>query len=178
MLFHAIARAKEALTVDDVIVASPHELPELPIGIRGYVHEGSESDVLGRYYACLKKYPAAYIVRLTSDCPLLDPGMIDTIVSWTTHLKADYGSNLLPSTFPDGLDVEVISARLLEYLHENATEPSDREHVTIRLRRDPVLQDQFSIFNLASITDYSGIKLSVDTKEDLERVRAWESTNA
>lgn len=178
MLFHAIARAKEAELVDDVLVASPHVLPDLPVGIREFVFNGDESDVLGRYHACLEANPAAYIVRLTSDCPLLDPGMIDTIVAWTLSSKADYGSNLLPATFPDGFDVEVISSKLLQWLHENATDPADREHVTWRLRRDPKLQSELKIFNLSGLLDYSDIKLSVDTKEDLERVREWESSNA
>lgn len=172
MLFHTISRAKEASLIDDVIVICPEELPDVPTGIDQFIFSGDESDVLGRYHAALKRYPCDYIVRLTSDCPLLDPNLIDLAVH--SAMDHDYCSNVLVPTFPDGLDVEVISADTIKMLHRDADKPYDREHVTTMIRNNSYIQRDMDLVSIESEKDYSYIKISVDTAEDLDRVREYE----
>ena len=111
--------------------------------------EGSEEDVLDRYYQCAKKYEADTIVRITADCPLLHSFMIDNAIQTYILWKTPY----IFYCALDGFDVEVFSFRLLEEAFQNAADPYDREHVTSYMKK---------------VT-----KLSVDTPEDLERVKQW-----
>lgn len=172
MLWHTVSRAKECKLLDDVIVVSPQALPELPENVKGFVFDGDEQDVLGRYVAALKAYPCDYVVRLTSDCPLLDPHLIDYVISQS--LEADYGTNVLPCTFPDGLDTEVISADTLKVLDKFAIKLFDREHVTTYIRNDPYVQSGLKIVSIQNMDDLSYVKISVDTQEDLDYVRKIE----
>ena len=166
--------------MDDVIVLSPEPLPDLPTGTREFVaSKVDEGDVLGRFAACIEANPCDYVVRLTSDCPLLDPHLIEYVVAVGVLNNADYCSNVLDASFPDGVDVELISAKVLTSLNESINSDHEREHVTAFLRR-PEWRSHPS-FNLVSIVndeDLSKVKLSIDTEADLERVRKLEGVRA
>jgi len=146
MLQHCIDGVRMALWVDDVVVASPHYIPE---NFNAHRFIGSENDVLDRYYKCAKEFSGDVIVRITSDCPFIDPDVIDEAIEF--FLRTDYGfARFAPI---DGLDVEVFSFKMLEEAWKKATDPYDREHVTPYMIRKT--------------------KLSVDTAKDLEKARRW-----
>lgn len=132
---------------------------------------GSESDVLSRYYLALTRLKPDYIVRVTGDCPLIPPYLISKMVKLTLLNKYDYLSNVEPEarTAIDGFDCEVISSKALEWLNETATEKYDREHVTPLIRTSP--PSWASRAQVISNLNFSDVKLSVDTQEDLDRVR-------
>jgi spore coat polysaccharide biosynthesis protein SpsF (cytidylyltransferase family) len=171
MLYHVIDKVKKARSVDDVVICSPHELDDVPEGVRVFVWGDDEADVLSRYYRCMQEYPADYVLRITSDCPFLDPHLIDFIVQTGVSEGADYCSNVLSNTFPDGVDCELISKGLLSYLHATMNSEYSREHVTIGLRDSKKIRGLFKCISIESLQNFSGIKWSVDTEEDLERVR-------
>ena len=152
-------RVRKANYIDDIIVAAPH-----PINCSATVNIGSEDDVLERYYFCAKENFADVIVRITSDCPLVEPFLIDLCVFNILNYNLDYVACIEPY-YPDGLDVEVFTMNTLERAYNKARKQSDREHVTPFMRRD----------KLSSMYIISGgfgkEKVSIDTKEDLERVR-------
>jgi glutamate-1-semialdehyde aminotransferase/spore coat polysaccharide biosynthesis protein SpsF (cytidylyltransferase family) len=124
---------------------------------------GSENDVLSRFYHAAKKYRGINIVRITADCPLIDPKIVDDVISGFFLNNADYSSNINPPTFPDGLDVEVFKFRVLKEAYINAQKSTEREHVT------PFIIDnkKFKKFNLKNSIDYSKLRLTLDEKEDL-----------
>jgi spore coat polysaccharide biosynthesis protein SpsF (cytidylyltransferase family) len=132
---------------------------------------GSEHDVLSRYVTAGRLTGAHFIARLTGDCPLIPPGIISKQINIARMNNYDYLDNCHPHfrTTPDGYDVEVMSARMLAWLCENAESADDREHVTILLRRQ---SPEWARMNTTvSDVDMSQMKLSVDTPEDLEIVR-------
>lgn len=134
--------------------------------------EGPEHDVLTRYKRLLDFTKADYVVRLTGDCPLLPPPVITKAINVAVMNYCDYVSNVdsrLRLSF-DGMDCEVMSAGLLEYMDENATSVEDREHVTT-FARSSLLPNTFKTGHIVGHVDLSGLKLSVDTEEDLEAVR-------
>lgn len=162
-----------------VAVLTPEGDPIVEVfGNRCDIVEGPEQDVLTRYRMALDRYESDYVVRITGDCPMIPPYVISRIVSLAAQHSYDYISNVDERfrTSLDGIDCEVISARLLKELHERAVSPSDREHVTTMARRDPPLWAKFGA--VVNHFDQAHIKLSVDTPEDLERVRdAYESAS-
>lgn len=133
--------------------------------------EGSEDDVLSRYVAMQYSTSADYIVRITGDCPLIQPHVITKHINVATSYEFDYLSNVDEEcrTSPDGWDCEVMSARFLDYISKNVKEKSDREHVTTFGRREP--PSWAKVGQVIGYLDMSDLKLSVDTPEDLERVR-------
>lgn len=172
MIYHVISRANEANLVNDVIVLSPDMLPDLPEGTKEFVlFNHDEKDVLTRYAKCLELNPCDYVVRLTADCPMLDPRLIDFVVDTAVHFNADYCSNVIEPTFPDGVDVEVIKAPVLKILSETVSDPRLREHVTLALREAGQYQKGLNLVSIVNDSDFSSQKISVDTEEDLKRVR-------
>lgn len=137
-----------------------------------YSLEGEVEDVLSRYVQLQKTTNADYIVRITGDCPLIPPFLISKAITLATKNKYDYCSNVHENvrTSIDGFDVEVISKRALEWADKNAKSKAQREHVTLILRSAEI-PPIFSIGHIQGNIDLSNIKLSVDTKEDLENVR-------
>lgn len=134
--------------------------------------EGDEDDVLSRYKAMADYFEAHYIVRVTGDCPLIPPPVIAKCVNVAVKNSLDYVSNVderLRVSF-DGMDCEVMSRGLLEYINVNASEARDREHVTTFIRK-PTFPKEFLIAHVVGYVDLAGLKLSVDTEEDLDRVR-------
>lgn len=130
---------------------------------------GPELDVLTRFAMALAHHPADEVVRLTADCPLTDPALVAAAIALRRSTTADYAGNTPIRTFPDGLDVEVLSAAALQAAHLEATEPLDREHVTRFVLRQP---ERFRIANLRSPQLLAAERWTIDTPEDLDRVRA------
>jgi len=137
------------------------------------VIEGPEEDVLKRYLIAQKKSRADYMVRITSDCPLIPPFLISKHIVNAIKYDYDYISNVKEETrtAPDGYDCEVIGAKILNWADENATSKEDREHVTTFIRREPPRWAKLA--NCIGYTDESHLKLSVDTQEDLDFVRTY-----
>lgn len=135
------------------------------------VVEGPEFDVLTRYEIAQDKFNPDYICRITGDCPLIPPYIINKHISLAVMNQYDYVSNVDENCrlSLDGIDCEVFSKKMLEWLGENATSSSDREHVTILARKSPPNWAKMGF--TASFFDQSQLKLSVDTYEDLENVR-------
>lgn len=129
---------------------------------------GSLNDVLDRFVCAARPYAPDVIVRLTGDCPLADPSLIDDIVMRFVESDLDYLSNCVPATFPDGLDVEVMRFRDIEIAAREAVLPSHREHVTPFIRKQP---ERFRVGNYSSEIDRSFMRWTVDEPEDFEFVR-------
>jgi spore coat polysaccharide biosynthesis protein SpsF len=136
-----------------------------------FIFEGPEDDVLARYMMAASRFNSDYICRVTGDCPLIPSYLISKMIKLAVVNGYDYVSNVDPEfrTYADGHDCEVISMRLLEHIHKTATLPAEREHVTLMARTNP--PEWASLGLMTGHVDHSGIKLSVDTPADLERVR-------
>lgn len=178
MLWHVVRRTKLARCIDEIVVATSHSKNDDPIehfcraeGIPCY--RGSEHDVLDRYYRAAKEFNADLILRVTADCPLIDPLIIEKIAADFQRARQDsgceYASNTLRYTYPDGMDAELFSMAALERAWEEAKKPSEREHVTPYLR----LSHQFKTKSVENAQDLSpkNYHWSVDRKEDLDFVR-------
>lgn len=126
---------------------------------------GSELDVLDRYYQCALCIGANNIVRVTADCPFIDPSVVDQVVDLYERSQAMYASNIEPETFPDGLDVEVFSFEALEWAWRESSMASDREHVTQFIRRHP---DWFSRSNLESPVKLDHLRWTLDEPADYQ----------
>lgn len=173
MLLRVIRRAKQASSVDLVaIITSTHEdddAIEILCKEKGIsCFRGSLDDVLDRYYQAAIYFQADIVVRLTADCPLLDPKIIDKVVQ-TFHQGAfDYVSNTLECTYPDGLDTEIFRFEALEKAWKEARLQSEREHVTPYIFKRPEL---FQLGSVKQEEDLSALRWTVDTPPDLEFVR-------
>lgn len=171
MLELMIERLKRSKTVDRIIIAttdSPEDKKVADLAEKAGVdfYRGSENDVLDRYYQAAKRFGASdIIVRLTGDCPLIDPAVLDEAVDFykKNKRKFDYVSNVHPPTFPDGMDVEVFSFESLEKAWSSAKLPSEREHVSAYMANHPEI---FRIGNLSYKKDLSDMRLTVDNEED------------
>jgi spore coat polysaccharide biosynthesis protein SpsF len=158
---HAIVIATTINATDNAIVALCERLGVI-------CHRGSEHDVLARYADAARAVHASVVVRITSDCPLIDPALIDEAIARFEQGDVDYVSNMLPPTWPYGMAVEVFSAQALAEACAEATQPAEREHVTPFIYAHP---ERFRLHNLASPTDLSGQRWTVDTLEDYELVK-------
>jgi len=176
MLWHVFDRLSRCDTVCKRVLATTTAkkddvLQEFAERQNVHFFRGSEEDVLSRYYEAAKEFNAQHVVRLTSDCPLIDPKIVDTVISEHLESKADYTSNCtIKRTFPRGLDTEVFTFNALERAFKEAKEPPQREHVT------PYIWENSEKFKLHSVEALPALRrpdlrLTVDTKEDLELVR-------
>jgi len=174
MLWHIVNRARQAKLLNEVIVATSEGASDDPIASfceqeNVLYYRGSEDDVLDRYYQAAKRSEADVIVRVTGDCPLVDPALIDDLVNFFLEGgDYDYASNIAPPTFPDGLDVEVFSFTALERAWIESKLISEREHVTPYIRNNPKV---FRIGNVINDEDLSAMRWTVDEPADLEFVR-------
>lgn len=132
------------------------------------VVRGPEADVLGRFAAVIERYQPDVLVRLTGDCPLTDPRIVERVVSEHLAQDADYTSNVFPRSYPKGLDVEVVRAEALLEAAERADGPGEREHVTPYLYRRP---ERFRMANVTSGLDLGQEWWVVDTPDDLASVQ-------
>jgi len=177
MLARVVERVRMSVLVDEVIVATTTDSTDDAIQTlcsdRGYAcMRGSAADVLDRVYHAAHLHSAEVIVRLTGDCPLIDPGVIDHTVGAFLKSKVDFAANRLPPpwkrTFPIGLDTEVCTFQALERAWKEADQPHQREHVMPYLYEVP---GKFRIIVVDSERDYGRLRWTVDTPEDLELVR-------
>jgi spore coat polysaccharide biosynthesis protein SpsF len=172
MLARVVERLGRASTLDEVWVATSTLAADDPIvalcAARGWpCFRGSESDVLERYFQTAQAAGADAIVRVTADCPLIDPGVVDEVVRafLARQPGLDYACNFHPRrTFPRGLDAEILSRQALAICRREATDPATREHVTLYLYQHP---ERFQIQGIeAAGGDWSGLRWTVDTPED------------
>lgn len=167
-----LERLSGAKRVDQIVLATSEDPRNEPL-VRyvrdlGYtVYQGSENDVLDRYYLAAKAAKADTIVRVTGDCPLIDPALVDAVVARLVESGVDYAANTSPPTYPDGLDAEAFAYRALETAWNEAGLPEEREHVTPFIRAS----GKFTRLNCANDTDHSDERWTVDEPEDFEVVR-------
>jgi spore coat polysaccharide biosynthesis protein SpsF len=162
MLIHEVIVATSGLPADDAIVQECERL-DTPC------FRGSEADVLDRYYCAAKNFDADAVVRITSDCPLIDPQLVDETIRVFATEEADYASNVIPRIYPRGLDTEVFTTEALAWAWLEARQPHQREHVT------PYFYEHPETFKMASATadaDSSQYRWTLDTPEDLDLIRA------
>jgi spore coat polysaccharide biosynthesis protein SpsF len=134
------------------------------------VVRGPLEDVLERYRLAAEQHPCEAVVRITADCPLVDPDVVDAVVRRWRGADEQYVANVIePRTYPKGLDVEVISRTALEAAAAEASDAYDREHVTPYVRSRP---DTFPQARVTHEPSYGGVRLTLDTPEDLEALRA------
>jgi spore coat polysaccharide biosynthesis protein SpsF len=176
VLARVIERVKNSKLINKVVVASPDssendaieefikkDFPEVG------VYRGSENDVLDRYYQAAKRFNANIIIRITSDCPLIDARVLDKVIQAFIDKKVDYTANVLGKrTYPRGLDIEVFSFDALEKMWKEAKESDDREHVTLYLRKHPEI---FSTYNIINDQDYSQYRLTLDEEDDYKLIK-------
>ena len=172
LLAHVVRRVKKIIPLDDVVVATTTlsmDDPIVQLCTDENIHyfRGSENDVLDRYFQTACAYGAKTIIRITADCPLIDPDVSSRVVQHFEDAHCDYASNTLERTFPDGLDTEVFSFFSLQSAWESATKKSEREHVTPYIINHP---DKFKLSGLQCDNDLSHYRWTVDHPEDLELI--------
>lgn len=162
-----LTRLDLSTEIDQIVVAT--SLDPKNIELKNHVtslgfdcHMGSEDDVLGRVYDAAKSFHADIVIRITGDCPFVDPGLVDLIVREFKSSSADYVSNINPPTYPDGLDVEVFAFSALEKAQKEATTDFDKEHVTPFIRSS----DLFKISNVEFERDLSALRWTLDEPAD------------
>ena len=173
MLAWVVSRTRRARTIDDVVVATSVSLRDDVIAAECNtfgvsIFRGSENDVLDRYYRAADEFQANFIVRITSDCPLIDPAVIDEVVAEFTGNVVDFACNTLVRGYPRGLDVEVFSRAALEEAWHRADQPHERVHVTPYIHENP---DRFKLHSVQCDNDHSDLRWTVDTTADLQAVR-------
>jgi len=177
MLQWVVERARKAAALDEVVVAATDDpgddiLEQVCADLHIACLRGSVFDVLDRYYQAAKECQADVIVRITADCPLIDPGLIDLVVQRFLDEKADFAANRLPPpykrTYPIGLDVEVVSFSALERAWKEAKSKHEREHVLPYLYDEP---GRFRVLVVDNEKDLGACRWTVDTQPDLRFVQ-------
>lgn len=175
LLEYQIERLQRVKNVDDIIIATTDRttddvIVDLCDRLDVNVFRGAEHDVLSRYFGAAQQSFAHVVVRVTSDCPLIDPAVIDEVISfYLNHYPMyDYVANCLERTFPRGMDTEVFSMKALRMANVKAARPVEREHVTPYISGNP---DLFASANVASNKDLSMHRWTVDTEEDFELIQ-------
>ena len=174
VLYFVIKQLQSCKLVDKIIIATT--TLEADNKIADYLKDlgidcfrGSSNNVLDRYYQCAKEYSVSTIVRIPSDKPLIDPEIVDNVVSMFMNSSYDYITNFLPNpTFPSGTEVEVFSINALKKAWEKAKIPSEKEHVTPYFINH---EDKFKIFHTENSENLSHLRWAVDRIEDLKLVR-------
>lgn len=173
MLVRLLERLRRVQRADGIVIATTTNASDDPIAAlcaqQGVpCHRGRELDVLSRYADAARLHAADVVVRITSDCPLIDPALIDQLIAVYEEGDSDYVSNMLPPTWPYGMAVEVFSATALAQAHAEATQDAEREHVTPFIYWHP---QRYRLRNVASPVALSHHRWTVDTPEDYELVR-------
>ncbi len=172
MILRQIERLKRINQLDRLILAtsndaSDNRLAEICAQEGVECFRGNLDDVLDRFYQAALTCRPDYIVRLTGDCPLADPELIDKVITFFFAGSYDYGCNCLEPSYPDGLDVEIFRFSCLEDAWKEATLPSQREHVTPFIHQQP---DRYRIACMKSEVDLSGLRWTVDEPADFDFV--------
>jgi len=173
MIWHMINRAKKIKSVQQIIIITTRRSEDRVFlktaqenGVFGF--QGSEKDVLDRHYSCAIKFNANPIIRITSDCPLIDPYLVERMLQVFLKNNYDYVTNRNPPTFPDGLDTEIFTFSALKKAARYAKMSSEREHVSPYIVKNP---KKFKIFNYKNKKDLSHLRWTIDEKRDLRFVR-------
>ncbi|MDB9312961.1 glycosyltransferase family protein [Spirulina sp. CS-785/01] len=175
LLEYQIERLQRVELADALVIATTTNTTDDPIvelcdrlGVKYY--RGSEADVLARYYEAAQKYQADVVVRVTSDCPLIDPKIVDRVIQFYLDQRpqCDYASNCLKRTYPRGMDTEVFSFDNLSQAYLEATANPDREHVTPFFLQNP---ERFCLMPVIAQENYSYHRWTVDTKEDFKLIK-------
>jgi glutamate-1-semialdehyde 2,1-aminomutase len=166
-----LARLAKSSQIDQIVLATSIDEQNLQLVEHvqnlGYTCvQGSESDVLDRYLLAARKVKADVVVRITGDCPLIDPAIVDQAIARFKAADVDYLSNVAPATYPDGLDVEVFTLQALERAGRESQDPFDREHVTPYLRKPGL----YKTGSMQYIEDLSNLRWTVDNPADFEVV--------
>ena len=170
LLEYQIERLRRVRLADEIVVATTTNATDQPIvnlcrrlGVS--CTRGSEEDVLSRYYEAAKSHHADVVVRVTSDCPVIDPTVIDRVIAYFSQHsdEVDYVSNMLLLTYPYGMAVEVFSFKVLEEAYIEARSQPEREHVTPFIYGHP---ERYQLANIAHAENLSFHRWTVDTKED------------
>ncbi len=172
MLLRQIERVQRSRRIDHLLVATSTEpsddaIESLCRGSGVECFRGSLTDVLDRFYRAASLHDPEHVVRLTGDCPLCDPAIIDNVIEFHVAGDFDYTSNTIQPTFPDGLDVEVFRFRCLQQAWQEAKLLSQREHVTPFICQQP---ERFKVGNFTNQTDMSYLRWTVDEPVDFELV--------
>jgi spore coat polysaccharide biosynthesis protein SpsF len=174
VLARVVNRTRRATLLQEVVVATSVQPADDAIvqecgRLSVACFRGDEADVLDRYYRAAEKFSADAIVRITSDCPLIDPEVSDKTIRAFLDQHPDYASNVLQRSYPRGLDTEVMTFAALQSAQREARDPYQREHVTPFLYQHP---DRFRLVSVTGDRDYSHYRWTLDTREDLEFLRA------
>jgi spore coat polysaccharide biosynthesis protein SpsF len=174
MLARVIERASRAKLMNEVLVATTDGKADDAIveecrRLAVKVSRGDQDDVLDRYYRAAQLAKAEVVVRITSDCPLIDPAVTDKTIAAFLEMQPDYASNTLQRTYPRGLDTEAMSFTALSRAWQEARQRHEREHVTPYIYEHP---EKFRLLPVTADADYSSHRWTVDTADDLEFVRA------
>lgn len=172
LLDHLIERLKQVKNVDSILVVTSNEVKDQPIvdlcdTLKVKVFRGNEENVLERYYYAAQMESPETIVRITADCPLIDPQIIDDVLHFYKMGNFDYASNTLNPTFPRGMDVEVFSKKTLEDTFRRAKMPAEKEHVTYYMYHHP---EHFKLGSYEQPFNSSEYRLTVDTPADFELI--------
>lgn len=170
---HVYERLKLSKYLNDIVIATTDKNEDKKIidlckklGINYFV--GSEDDVLSRYYNCAKEYNIDVVVRITSDCPLIDSKVLDEMLNFYTNNDYELVTNAgdeIYRTYPRGLDIEIFSFNLLKTTYLNANQNYEKEHVTPYM-----YENGFNIYHYKNNKNYSKYRLTLDTKEDFELI--------
>jgi spore coat polysaccharide biosynthesis protein SpsF len=176
LLWHVVTRLRCSERLDGLILATStlqrdDVLERFAADLDLSCFRGSESDVLSRYYQAATQWGGDVIVRVTGDCPLIDPKVVDSVIDVHLGSGADYTSNTLVRTYPRGLDTEVFTYKVLATAYRAAEENYEREHVT------PYIWRHHKLFHLQSVEAEGKLRkpelrLTVDTEEDLSLIRS------
>lgn len=172
-ILRVVERLGKASTVNEILVAT--SLDQSDNKLFEFLHNrgvecfrGDLEDVLSRFISAMKISDAEVIIRITADCPLVMPKLVDEMVREFISSDLDYLSNTIIPTFPDGLDVEIFTKKALIRLNEMSLSSQEREHVTLGIRNRP---EQFTLRNFEGKTDFSSLRWTVDYEEDFVFVR-------
>jgi spore coat polysaccharide biosynthesis protein SpsF (cytidylyltransferase family) len=173
ILEHVILRLKKVKRGTLIILATTNKkeddvLEKIAQKCKVAVYRGSEADVLDRFYQAAKLFNIDPIVRITADCPLIDPKIVEKVIKFYIGGNYDYVSNTHPVSYPDGQDVEVFSFKTLKKTWEKATSDFDREHVVDYILKNPNI---FKMGNVANNKDISSIRITLDEKEDMALIK-------
>jgi spore coat polysaccharide biosynthesis protein SpsF len=176
MLWWVINRLKKCELVDKIVVATPdQEISSLAYeyGAWGYLETGDPNNVLARYMNAANWSGAELVVRITGDCPLIDPILVDNCVKGFLDNRVDICTNVLRRSYPKGLDVEVVHKNVLKRIYHLTRDQRMLEHVTLFAYTNPHL---FVFLNISQNNDYSYFNVSVDHKKDIDKIESLLST--
>lgn len=177
-LSHVVERLRSASTIDQTVVATSSKRQDDVLAryvpeFGSEVYRGSEENVQRRFYEAAKQYNPDVLVRITGDCPLLDPRVVDAVVSKLQSESADYATNILERSFPRGLDVEAFTAASFETVYERSSQPHHEEHVTPYYRENPSHYDLVNlsadeVYDDPGLYDRTEVRLTLDEAADYE----------